>query len=74
VLLFLTFLGVPFARVVEAFRDGRFLATVVVLPLALALPPTLALTPLVVVTQTLVELIVMVALVAGTARPPMPRR
>jgi ACR3 family arsenite efflux pump ArsB len=48
--------------------------SLVVLPLALALPPTLALTPLVVVTQTLVELIVMVALVAGTARSPMPHR
>ena len=74
----LTVLGVAAGRIARLDLPSRRAVvfsgvtrnSLVVLPLALALPPVFGLTPLVVVTQTLIELMVMVALVAGTTREP----
>ena len=74
----LTVLGVAAGRIARLDLPSRRAVvfsgvtrnSLVVLPLALALPPAFGLTPLVVVTQTLIELMVMVALVAGTTREP----
>lgn len=67
-LLYTTFLGVPFARLDVPSRraivfSGVTRNSLVVLPLVVALPAAYDLAPLVVVTQTLVELLIIVVFI-----------
>ncbi|WP_458042420.1 MULTISPECIES: arsenic resistance protein [Bacteria] len=61
-LLYATFLGVPFARLAGAFRDARFLATVVLLNFVIVPPIVFGLSRLVAFDQVLVIGVLLVLL------------
>ena len=61
-LLYATFLGVPFGRLVGAFRDGRFLATVLILNFVVVPPIVFGLSRFVAFDQALVVGVLLVLL------------
>ena len=61
-LLYATFLGVPFGRLVRAFRDGRFLATVLILNFVVVPPIAFGLSRFVAFDQALVVGVLLVLL------------
>lgn len=61
-LLYATFLGVPFARLAGAFRDGRFVATVLILNFVIVPPIAFGLSRFVAFDQSLVVGVLLVLL------------